>query len=121
MKISISTVYSKRVQFSDSKNPIFGKQQTCYVEWTDDYKKKHFVAMVAASEADQKEFGKGVFRVGKGEMQIELIARVDPKGMKLYFVDNNHYVATDEVEWQEPIKLDKLVIFNKELFEQAYR
>lgn len=122
MKISISSVnYSTRVQFSDSKNAIFGDKQTCYVEWQDEYKKGHYVALVEASQADHAEFGPGTFRVGKGEMQIELVVKIDPKGMKLYFVDNEHYVKTDEVKWQTPVLLKKLVVFNRRLFEQAYR
>lgn len=71
------------------------------------------VSLVAASPEDKREFGKSVFRIRKGDMQYELIAKLNPKGMKLYFVDNKHYVNTDEVKWQEPIKLTKLFVYNK--------
>jgi hypothetical protein len=112
--------YSVKVTFADEDaRPTFGDQQACYAEWKYEGT-SHHVSFVAASAYDKKEFGLGVFRAGKGEMQEEVIAKIDPKGMKLYFVDNQHYVDTDEVKWDTPVKLTKLVIYNKALFERAY-
>jgi hypothetical protein len=79
------------------------------------------ITFVAASPSDRAEFGKGTFRVKKGEMHdYEFIAKLDPKGMKLYFVDQDHYRDTDEVKWQEPIKLTRLIIYSKDLLEESF-
>lgn len=114
--------YSVRTFYASDKaraSATHGSQQTCYVEWRIDGKTR-YASLVAADDYDKKEFGLGVFRTGKGELYHEVIVKIDPKGMKMYFVDNEHYRNTDEVKWEEPIKLSQFTVFNKELFEQAY-
>lgn len=115
-----SVSYSVKVVFNE-ETPIharqFGAKQTCFVDWGI----YGGVALVEASDEDRKEFGGGTFRIGKGQTQYESIVRVDPKGMRLYFVDNKHYEDTMEVRWDSPVSLKRLVVQNKEKFEAAYR
>ena len=95
----------------------FGTKQVAFVDWGIN----GGVVLVDADEDDQKEFGPGTFRVGKGEMLGgELIVRVDPKGMKLYFVDNQHYIETDEVRWEPAIKLKSLIVHDLAKFTAAF-
>ena len=112
--------YSVNAQFaSEDANPAFGYNQTCHVEWKNG-KDTRYGAFVGASDADKREFGLGIFRSGKGEFAQEVIAKIDPKGMKIFFIDNQFYLDEDEVKWEAPVKLTKLIIFNKPLFEEAF-
>lgn len=112
--------YSVRAEFSpEEARPTLGDEQVCYVRWTS-FSKPVEGAFVAANDYDKKEFGLGVFRGGKDEFQQEVIARIDPKGMKLFFVSETHYRETGEIKWLEPIKLTRLVISNKALFEKSF-
>lgn len=114
-----SARYSTRVQFADAETmrPVFGDKQAAFVAWKE---LSHGVALVAASASDRAEFGAGTFRVGKGEMKMELICKINPKSMTISFVDNDYYEQTDEVKWKEPIKLTKLLVYNQDLFSAAF-
>ncbi len=95
----------------------FGAKQVAFADWG----VSGGVILVEADAEDRKEFGSGVFRTGKGEMATgEHIVRIDPKGMKLYFVDNDHYQATDDVKWQTPVKLKTLAIHDLDKFNKAF-
>lgn len=115
-----SVSYSVKVIFNDD-TPVnqrqFGAKQACFVDWGI----YGGVALVEASAEDHAEFGGGTFRIGKGQTKYESIVRVDPKGMRLYFVDNKHYEDTMEVRWDSPVTLKRLIVQNKERFEAAYR
>lgn len=115
-----AVAYSVNVIFNEGvpeNQRQFGSKQTCFVDWGI----YGGVALVEATDEDRAEFGGGTFRIGKGQTQYESIVRVDPKGMRLYFVDNKHYEDTMEVKWDTPVKLKRLVIQNKAKFEAAYR
>lgn len=96
---------------------LFGARQVAHVDWGI----YGGVALVEASDEDRREFGGGTFRIGKGQTQYESIVRVDPKGMRLYFIDNDHFEATGEPKWGDPVKLQRLIVQNKAKFEAAYR
>lgn len=115
-----SVSYSVKVVFNE-ETPVnmrqFGAKQACFVDWGI----YGGVALVEATAEDRAEFGGGTFRIGKGQTQNESIVRVDPKGMRLYFLDNQHYADTMEVKWDTPVSLKRLIVQNKEKFEAAYR
>lgn len=115
-----SVSYSVKVVFNE-ETPVnmrqFGAKQACFVDWGI----YGGVALVEATTEDRAEFGGGTFRIGKGQTQNESIVRVDPKGMRLYFLDNQRYADTMEVKWDTPVSIKRLIVQNKEKFEAAYR
>ena len=78
------------------------------------------VVFVQASLADRVSFGPGVFRVFKGEMQEELIARIDPWAFTVSFIDNELYVNTGVVRWV-PIKCKRMLIVDSNEFFAEWR
>jgi hypothetical protein len=114
-----SVSYSVNVVFSEDI-PVnmrqFGEKQVCFV----DLGMYGGFSLVVATPEDHAEFGGGTFRIGKGERKNESIVRIDPKGMRLYFIDHEHYADTMEVKWQSPAKIKRLVIQNKAKFEAAF-
>lgn len=104
---------SKRATIRDGENKL-DKNIAFHAAWKEI---PYGVSFVPASAYDREEFGKSTYRARKGEMKEEIIVKLDPKGMKIYFVDGEHYRNTDEVKWQEPTNLTKLVIYNKSVVE----
>jgi hypothetical protein len=110
--------YHQKTEFSMLKNNFsFGDKQAAFIQWKE---LGRGVCLVEASEHDRKEFGPGVFRVGAGEMHYELIVRIDPRTMQLFFVNNEVYENDCIIEW-EPVKLTKLIISNQPVFESAFK
>ena len=116
-----SVKYSVKVEFAKpGARPQHGPEVAAYIDWAG---RKYGIgaSLMPATAADRKEFGPGTFRFAKGDTQAESIVKIDPKGMKIHFIDNEHYEATDEVKWGDSAKLNKLVIYNKANFEAAYK
>ena len=115
-----SVKYSVKVEFAEpGARPQHGPEVAAYIDWAG---RKYGIgaSLMPATAADRKEFGPGTFRFAKGDTQAESIVKIDPKGMKIHFIDNEHYEATEEVKWGDSAKLNKLVIYNKGNFEAAY-
>jgi hypothetical protein len=106
-----SAGYNPKVEFSDEESAVNGDKKVADIAWTGSPGK---VAILAPTPKDIGKYGAGTFRIGKGELsdKYELV-KVDPSGMKVSFLD--------EDEWDDPVKLKKLTVCSKDLFESAYR
>ncbi len=118
VKYSVNVVFNEP-ENNDKSGLIFKDRHVGYMEWKE-LSSGPGVCFVQASHFDREMFGKGTYRIGKDEMHAEHIVKIDPKGMKLYFVDNEHMLLTDQIRWEDPVKLSRLIINDKAMFESAF-
>jgi hypothetical protein len=94
-----------------------GVHQQVFVRWPE---LPVGVSLVHASSCARTEFGPGVFRVGKGQMQEELIVKLDPWAGTIAFLDDRLFVEEGVIRWN-PTKLQAFIVADRDEFLTAYR
>lgn len=94
----------------------FGAKQVAFVDWG-----TKSAILVDVTPAERAEFGPGVFRTGKGELPMQTLVKLDPKGMKVYMLDEAAYAEDGVAQWGQPVKLKKLMVHDLAKFTAAFR
>jgi len=115
---------NSRVKVEPANNPVYGKYQLGHLKTKQNQAWGQTILIDLNHDFDVKWCGtKFVARLenpltkvkSNGVLEYASIAKFDLKAGMIYYVDNEHYEATDELKWERPIKFTQLIIQNVEL------